>query len=144
FIYTDQCSKSASLDVGSNRIRYLGGDGKYKLLNGNLGLSNHNYYQKHQVYQPVFRAIWESLRDLKIATRTLEQIDNLDAFKYSPFKTLSTEQRDGVKAILKSLLDESYRYTMIEGGAVSAKTVMVVYLFKLIKTTFEDFELSNL
>lgn len=143
-IYSDKFNKSATLDIESNLIRYLDGDGTYKLLNGNLGLSNHNYYQKHQVYQPMFRAIWESLRDLKIATRTLEQIDNLDAFKYSPFKTLSTEQRDGVKAILKSLLDESYRFTMIEGGAGSGKTVMAVYLFKLLNTSFEDFELSNL
>lgn len=143
-IYSDKFNKSATLDIESNLIRYLDGDGKYKLLNGNLGLSNHNYYQKHRVYQPMFRAIWESLRDLKIATRTLEQIDNLDAFKYSPFKTLSTEQRDGVKAILKSLLDESYRFTMIEGGAGSGKTVMAVYLFKLLNTSFEDFELSNL
>jgi len=143
-IYSDKFNKSATLDIESNLIRYLDGDGKYKLLNGNLGLSNHNYYQKHQVYQPMFRAIWKNLRDLKIATRTLEQIDNLDAFKYSPFKTLSTEQRDGVKAILKSLLDESHRFTMIEGGAGSGKTVMAVYLFKLLNTSLEDFELSTL
>src|SRR5690606_18539109 len=61
-----------------------------------------------------------------------------------PFKTMSSAQRAGLKAILKSLLDESYRFTMIEGGAGSGKTVMAVYLFKLLNTPLEDFELSNL
>lgn len=143
-IYSDKFNKSATLDIEANLIRYLDGDGRYKLLNGNLGLSNHNYYQKHQVYQPLFKAIWKELQGLKIAKHALEQIDNLDTFKYSPFKTLSTEQRDGVKAILRSLLDDSYRFTLIEGGAGSGKTVMAVYLFKLLHTPLTDFELSRL
>ncbi len=143
-IYSDIFNKSATLDIEANLIKYLDGDGKYKLLNANLGLSNHNYYQKHDVYQGMFKAIWAELQRLKIAGRTLEQIDNLDEFKYSPFKTLSTEQRKGVKAILCSLLDNTHRFTLIEGGAGSGKTVMAVYLFKLLRTPLEDFELQHL
>ena len=143
-IYSDKFNKSATLDIEANLIKYLDGDGQYKLLNGNLGLSNHNYYQKHEVYHPIFEAIWKELQELKIAKYTLQQIDNLDTFKYSPFKTLSVEQRNGVKAVLQSLLDKSYRFTLIEGGAGSGKTVMAVYLFKLLSTSFGDFELQHL
>ncbi len=143
-IYSDSFNKSATLDIEANLIRYLDGDGKYKLLNGNLGLSNHNYYQKHKLYQPLFRAIWDELIKRDIARHTLDKIDNRDEFKYSPFKTLSAEQRGGVKQILQSLLDDSHRFTLIEGGAGSGKTVMAVYLFKLLRTPLEDFELRNL
>ena len=143
-IYSDRFNKSATLDIEANLIKYLDGDGQYKLLNGNLGLSNHNYYQKYEVYREMFQAIWRNLRELKIAKHSLEQIDNLDTFKYSPFKTLSAEQRTGVKAVLRSLLDDSHRFTLIEGGAGSGKTVMAVYLFKLLNTPLDEFDLQRL
>jgi len=48
-ITSDKFNKSATLDIESNLIKYLDGDGQYKLMNGNLGLANHNYYQKNEV-----------------------------------------------------------------------------------------------
>ena len=39
-------NKSATLDIESNLIQYLDASGKFKLLNANTGISNHNYYQK--------------------------------------------------------------------------------------------------
>jgi hypothetical protein len=49
-ISSEKFNKSATLDIESNLIKYFSGDGKYKLLNGNLGLANHNYYQKNELY----------------------------------------------------------------------------------------------
>ncbi len=85
-------NKSATLDIESNLIRYFSGDGKYRLLNGNIGLANHNYYQKPQ-YWEIFRSIWDQLRAKGIAQHSLEHIDNSDLFKYSPYKSLSLDQR---------------------------------------------------
>src|SRR5437868_3596134 len=40
-VTSNKFNKSATLDIESNLIKYLSGDGQYKLLNGNLGLANH-------------------------------------------------------------------------------------------------------
>ena len=47
-IESELFNKSVTLDIEANLIKYLAADGKYKLLNGNLGIANHNYYQKSQ------------------------------------------------------------------------------------------------
>jgi predicted GIY-YIG superfamily endonuclease len=39
-ITSDKFNKSATLDIEANLIKYLSGDGQYKLLNGNIGLAN--------------------------------------------------------------------------------------------------------
>lgn len=61
-ISSGKFNKSATLDIESNLIKYFSGDGKYKLLNGNLGLANHNYYQKNELYSDMFQDIWNKLR----------------------------------------------------------------------------------
>ncbi|MDB9708581.1 GIY-YIG nuclease family protein [Salibacteraceae bacterium] len=45
-ITSEKFNKSSTLDIESNLIKYMSGDNKFTLLNGNLGLANHNYYQK--------------------------------------------------------------------------------------------------
>lgn len=138
-ISSKQFNKSATLDIEANCIRYLSGDGMYKLLNGNLGLVNHSYYQKEELYYEIFRSVWDELRSLGVAKHTLKQIDNSDLFKYSPYKSLSPEQTKSLILILESLLDDRYRSFVIEGGAGSGKTVLAVFLFKLLHTAEEDF-----
>ena len=49
-------NKSAALDIESNLIRYLDGDGKYSLLNCVPGMANHNYFQKKR-YLEIFKTI---------------------------------------------------------------------------------------
>lgn len=138
-ITSDIFNKSATLDIESNLIKYISGDGKYKLLNGNLGLANHNYYQKKDVYWKVFKHVWEQLRKKGITDHSLEQINNSDLFKYSPYKTLENEQVDSIHKICRSLLDDDKTTILIEGGAGTGKTILATYLFKLLNT-----ELSNL
>lgn len=79
-ISSDRFNKSATLDVESGLIKYMAADGVYCLLNGNLGLVDHNYYQR--------------------------AIDNSDVFKYSPYKSLSRDQRQSLLGLLYALLDE--------------------------------------
>ncbi|MBC9930299.1 DNA/RNA helicase domain-containing protein [Chitinophaga qingshengii] len=132
-------NKSATLDIEANCIKYLSGDGGYKLLNANLGLRDHDYYQKEELYSNIFRSIWEKLLREKVVKHTLRQIDNSDLFKYSPYKSLSEDQTKSLILILKSLLDDNYKSIVIEGGAGSGKTVLAVFLFKLLHTPTDDF-----
>ncbi len=135
-------NKSATLDLESNLIRYLHADGKFKLQNGNLGLTNHSYHQR-ELYWDIFQGIWDQLRGMGIARHSLEYIDNSDLFKYSPYKTLSAEQLLGMKTILQCLLDSTAKTTLIHGGAGTGKTILALFIFKLLKTDLSNFNLSD-
>ena len=142
-ILSERFNKSATLDIESNLIKYISGDGQYKLINGNIGLANHNYYQKKEVYWDIFKSIWDELRASGIAKHSLDYIDNSDLFKYSPYKALTFEQKNGLRIIMKNLLDNTYKNIIIEGGAGTGKTILAIFLFKLINTSNEDFNFEE-
>lgn len=142
-ISSEKFNKSATLDIESNLIKYISGDGQYKLINGNVGLANHNYYQKKEVYWDIFKSIWDNLRSVGIAKHPIDFIDNSDLFKYSPYKTLSSEQKNSLLMIMKNLLDNTYKNIIIEGGAGTGKTILAIFLFKLLNTSNEDFNFEE-
>jgi Mg-chelatase subunit ChlI len=53
-------------------------------------------------------------------------------FKYSPYKSLSFDQRQGLLTILYELLNPEVRNVVIEGGAGTGKSVLAIFLFKLL------------
>lgn len=136
-------NKSAALDLESYLIRYISADGIFTLQNGNLGISNHRYYQQKEIYWDIFKDIWNELRRLGIARHSLEHIDNSDLFKYSPYKSLSREQISGLKMILNCLLDDKARTSLIQGGAGTGKSILAIFVFKLLKTNLDDFNFSD-
>lgn len=140
----DKFNKSATLDIESNLIQYLSGDGKYMLLNGNLGIANHTYYQKKEVYWNIFKNVWSELISKGIAIKPLTVIDNEDLFKYSPYKSLSADQMQSVLNIMKTLSADHYKNIIIEGGAGTGKSILAIYLFKLLNSDEEDFALKEL
>ncbi len=142
-VTSDKFNKSATLDIESNLIKYLAGDGKYKLLNGNAGLANHNYYQKKEIYWDIFKTIWDNLKLEGVVKNTIESVNNSDLFKYSPYKSLSSDQKDSLVDIIKSLLDEKTENIIIEGGAGTGKTVLATFLFKLLSSDVDDFDSSD-
>lgn len=142
-ILSERFNKSATLDVESNLIRYIAADGIYALQNGNLGISNHQYYQQKEVYWELFKDIWGELRSMGIARHSLDYIDNSDLFKYSPYKSLSKEQINGLKTILLCLLDDRAKVSLIQGGAGTGKSILAIFLFKLLKTDLNDFNYSD-
>ncbi len=142
-ITSEKFNKSATLDIESNLIKYISGDGQYKLINGNIGLANHNYYQKKEVYWDIFKSIWDKLRAEGISKHAIDYIDNSDLFKYSPYKTLTNEQRSGLLVILNNLLNNEYRNFIVEGGAGTGKTILAIFLFKLLNTNNEDFNFKE-
>ena len=143
-IQSDKFNKSATLDIESNLIKYMAADGKFTLLNGNLGLVDHNYYQKEQLYSGMFRQLWDKLRAEGLAQHSIEHLDNSDLFKYSPYKSLSSDQRQGLLGIMYSLLDDAIKNLVVEGGAGTGKSVLAIFLFKLLQSELDDFSLSGL
>lgn len=142
-ISSHKFNKSATLDIESLLIKYLSGDGMYKLLNGNLGIANHNYYQKTEIYWGVFKDIWNGLRKEGVVKHSLKYIDNSDLFKYSPYKSLTSEQKKGLYLVIDNLLNDNINNTIIEGGAGTGKTILAVFLFKLLNTENNDFNFRD-
>lgn len=142
-IESEKFNKSATLDIEANLIRYIAGDGRFQLQNGNLGIANHNYFQKDD-YWRLFTQIWDDLRAQGISRNSLETIDNSDLFKYSPYKTLSNVQLKGLHMIIDNLINGTHKSIVINGSAGTGKTVLAVFLFKLIMTELEDLYLGDL
>ncbi|MFD1550746.1 hypothetical protein DNU06_05910 [Putridiphycobacter roseus] len=142
-ITSEKFNKSATLDIESNLIKYISGDGKFKLINGNLGIANHEYYQKREVYWGVFKRVWNQLRAEGISNHSLEHIDNSDLYKYSPYKTLTGEQKIGLLLIINNLLSDKLKNVIIEGGAGTGKTILAIFLFKLLNSDNTDFNFKE-
>lgn len=142
-ITSEYFNKSATLDVESLLIKYMAADGKYTLLNGNLGLADHNYYQRDALYNEVFREVWNRLIAKGVVSRTLDHLDNSDVFKYSPYKSLSFDQRQGLLTILHELLNPGVKNIVIEGGAGTGKSVLAIFLFKLLLSEKNHIDLRD-
>ncbi|QCF26925.1 DUF2075 domain-containing protein [Hydrocarboniclastica marina] len=142
-ITSEYFNKSATLDVESMLIKYMAADGKYTLLNGNLGLTDHNYYQRDVLYDEVFREVWNRLIAHGVALRTLDHLDNSDVFKYSPYKSLSFDQRQGLLTVMHELLNPGVKNIVIEGGAGTGKSVLAIFLFKLLNSEDHQIDLRE-
>src|SRR5690606_2088191 len=96
-----------------------------------------------EVYWTIFKDIWQELQSLGVARHSLDYIDNSYLFKYSPFKSLSREQTNGLKLILECLLDLGVDVSMIHGSAGTGKSILAIFLFKLLKTDLNDFNRTD-
>lgn len=127
-------NKSVILDLEAFLIKHMSSDGKYKLLNGNHGLQDHDYYQRSQ-YNETFRKIWNKLKAENIVGHTISEIENSTLYKYSPYKSLGAEQVHAEMEILKALADGGDRgrgkTIVVKGGAGTGKTILAIYLMKL-------------
>lgn len=131
-ISDDTFNISATLDTESLLIQYLVADGKFKLQNGNYGLSNHLYYDKHK-YLTKFQELWEMLREKQysLATKSYLEIKNSDIFKYSPYKALTQDQFDTATELLEEImLSEVWKTFLVSGKAWTWKTILAIYLMK--------------
>ncbi|GGF36328.1 hypothetical protein GCM10011519_07290 [Marmoricola endophyticus] len=129
-------NKSVCLDLESYLIRLFAGDGKYQVLNRNDGVTNADYYRRAD-YQETFDEVFDALRERGAFMRPIRDIENSDLFKLSPFKALSQDQAIAVEDILEGLFDDiSGRRDsriVIQGDPGTGKTVVAVYLMKLLQ-----------
>jgi DUF2075 family protein len=128
-------NKSACLDLESYLIRLFAGDGRYRVLNRNDGITNADYYNR-ELYQATFDAIFAELRDLGLFSRDIKEIENSDLFKLSPFKALTGDQAIAVEDILEGLFEDlaaGGRSTcVVQGDPGTGKTIIAIYLLKLL------------
>ncbi len=128
-------NKSVCLDLESFLIQRMSGDGTYEVLNRNVGISDRDYFGRAD-YQKVFADIFEELRADGLFNSTLQQIENSDLFKLSPFKALTADQEAVVLDILEGLFEDIEARVpsqiVIQGDPGTGKTVVAIYLLKLL------------
>ena len=132
----DEFNKSACLDLESHLIRWLAGDGRLTVLNGNEGITDAQYFNR-DLYRESFADIFEALRNRGVFQRTIPEIENSDLFKLSPFKSLTHDQGIALEEILESLLNDLGKQatettSVIQGQPGTGKTIIAIYLMKLI------------
>ena len=134
-IFNDMFNKSVCLDLESHLIRYFSADAKYRVLNKNAGLTDADYFNRSD-YRKTFEELFEELRKEGVFTRSIPDIENSDLFKFSPFKALNTDQAIAVDGILDVLLRHIEDYQtgtiVVQGDPGTGKTVVAVYLVKLL------------
>jgi DUF2075 family protein len=142
-IGSDKFNKSVTLDIESKLIKLLSSEGNYDLQNIAPGLISHTFYQQ-ELYNNLFVEIWKKLLEKKIVTKTMSEIENSELFKYSPYKSLNTDQYNSIIEILKALNHSDSNKIFISGSAGTGKTILAAYLIKLLSTNLEDIESEDL
>ena len=134
-ILDDRFNKSVCLDLESQLIRYLAADSKYKVLNGNHGITDADYFERDR-YRETFEELFEELLKEGVFTRSIPDIVNSDLFKFSPFKALNTDQSVAIEGVLEKLFEDLENKTdtpiVIQGDPGTGKTIVAVYLMKLL------------
>ncbi|MCR6711420.1 MAG: DUF2075 domain-containing protein [Demequina sp.] len=134
-ILDDTFNKSACLDLESFLIRMFSGDGQLTVLNRNDGVTDANYFQR-ETYREQFEQIFEQLRTQGLFAKRIPEIVNSDLFKLSPFKALNADQEAVIEDILEGLFRDleanADSTAVIQGGPGTGKTIVAIYLLKLI------------
>lgn len=136
FIYSKRFNQSVTFDYESKLIQYIAADGMFQVTNKNWGIADKQYYQKKE-YDEKFELLWRTLQKAKLVKHSLEEIQNSDLFKYSPYKELNDSQRKAVEEILSEIKDNSAKKIVVSGMPGSGKTIVAVYLMKYLADTEE-------
>lgn len=134
-IVNSKFNKSVCLDLESHLIRYFAADGKLRVLNGNFGIQDSDYFERDE-YRKGFEEVFKALVEQGLLTRSVPEIVNSNLFKFSPFKSLNSDQALAVSALLDRLV-ENYRddknsQLVIQGDPGTGKTIVAIYLIKLL------------
>ncbi|WP_105565687.1 DUF2075 domain-containing protein [Microbacterium halophytorum] len=144
-VLDERFNKSACLDLESQLIRYFSGDGERQVRNRNDGVTDADYFERES-YQQTFDDVFEQLREEGLFKKTRHEIENSDMFKLSPFKALEPGQRAAVESILEALFEElpandggqhatvavHSTTSVVQGAAGTGKTIVAIYLIKLL------------
>lgn len=135
-VVDDTFNKSACLDLESFLIKLFAGEGRYRVLNGNGGVSDAEYYSR-AAYRASFQKVFDQLRAEGLFHRLIPEIENSDLFKFSPFKALNHDQAAAVEEILDGILDDAAHGTsttsVVQGDPGTGKTIIAVFIMKLLK-----------
>lgn len=141
-------NKSVTIDFEARLIEYMYVDGKYELLNGNTGERPHNYYQREDTYDDLFKQLWRKLKKEKLVETNYKSMENSNYFKFSPFKALTDDQYNTIGSIFITLYDaiinnKPHAY-LVNGGPGTGKTVLAVHMMKaIVDATRNDIDLFD-
>ncbi len=133
-IYHEEFNASVITDYEHRLIGLMHADGRYRLTNKNDGMTETKYFSKDE-YSVMFEDLWEELRSLELADHTISSIEESEVFKYSPYKGLTVDQKvalDEILAAIRNGLDKADPI-IVEGMPGTGKTVLVIYLLKMLK-----------
>lgn len=135
-VLDDSFNKSAALDLESHLVRLFAGDDQFTVLNRNLGIVDADYYDR-AAYRKRFDEIVENLRGLGLFKHSVREIENSDLFKLSPFKALNSDQEQVIQSylidLLRNIKNGEKSTAVVEGDPGTGKTIVGVYLMKLLK-----------
>ena len=136
-VIDEEFNKSACLDLESRLIALFHADGAYAPLNRNDGQQDSGYFERTTRYQPLFDKVFDRLRTEGVFLRSVDEIENLNLFKLSPYKALNDEQLVAVDGIVEGLLEDLTEgresASVVRGGPGTGKTVVAIFLLKLLR-----------
>ncbi len=138
-ILSEEFNQSATYNIETNLINHFLAEGKYELQNISQTKQKvmHNYNNKSYYDKELFQEIWTELRNQEIVTQTIEQIENKDIFKISPYKSLSVEQAEVKLDILdfcrENLENDTKGIYVVQGEAGTGKSVLISSLYNAIQ-----------
>lgn len=136
FIYSSKFNQSVTFDYESKLIQYIVADEMFKVTNKNAGLADKEYYGKKE-YDEQFHVLWRRLQREKLVKHSIEEIENSDLFKYSPYKKLNDDQRMAVEEIIQSLKENNKQTVVVNGMPGSGKTIVAIFLLKYLRDSEE-------
>ena len=136
FIYSKLFNQSVTFDYESKLIQYIVADELFQVTNKNSGIADKQYYQKEE-YDERFEILWRKLQKEKLVKHSLEELENSDLFKYSPYKELNDSQRKAVEEILFKIKEGSVKRVVVNGMPGSGKTIVAIYLIKYLADSEE-------
>lgn len=133
-IFNQEFNQSVIKDYENRLIGLIAADGIYKLTNKNEGHSNLNYFSKEK-YESMFNDLWEELRRMELADKTISEIEESEVFKYSPYKSLSLDQRVALNKIYSAIESDlsKAKPIVVQGMPGTGKTILAVYLLKALR-----------
>ncbi len=136
FIYSSKFNQSVTFDYESKLIQYIAADELFEVRNKNAGIADKEYYGKKD-YDEKFHILWRRLQEEKLVKNSLEEIENSDLFKYSPYKELNNDQRIAVEEILQAMKENRKQSVVVNGMPGSGKTIVAIFLMKYLKDSEE-------
>lgn len=143
-IYNEEFNASVITDYEHRLIDLMQGDMRFRLTNRNGGQAPTNYFSR-ETYAKMFSELWDELRDIDLVGQSIDEIEQSEAFKFSPFKVLNADQEVALQDILKAIDEQlrglgagETRAIVVEGMPGTGKTVLAISLLKTLKDLAAD------
>lgn len=146
-IYNDEFNMSATKYYEHRLIDFFNADGRFTLTNKNQGKVLSDYFSYNE-YDEMFNSLWNELRQdksgqkyghIKLAEKSIKDIEESEVFKYSPFKALTNDQYVAVEKILAAIESmvknglDSAKPILVEGAPGTGKTIVAIHLLKALR-----------